>query len=154
MVGCEIKAGVGRTGNEATACPLRLQFLRMHGQGAYFDSGTFYDFKYLYPLDLCIVVAKVPWLATVIFLCQVDGEEDIKAGLDLHEMAEVLLQMGIWQAAVSYSNSMQKYNMPEATTLFLCSSLYFPSGLHGSHASTIIIATPGSHAPNLYFCIL
>ena len=38
---------------------------------------------------------------TATFLFQVDGEEDIKAGLDLHEMAEVLLQMGIWQAAVS-----------------------------------------------------
>ena len=30
-----------------------------------------------------------------------DGEEDIKAGLDLHEMAEVLLRMGVWQAVVS-----------------------------------------------------
>ena len=29
-----------------------------------------------------------------------DGEEDIKAGLDLHEMAEILVEMGTWQALV------------------------------------------------------
>ena len=29
-----------------------------------------------------------------------DGEEDIKAGLDLYEMAEILVEMGTWQALV------------------------------------------------------
>ncbi len=31
---------------------------------------------------------------------QVDGEEDIGKGLSLYEMAEVLLQLGCWQAVV------------------------------------------------------
>ena len=32
---------------------------------------------------------------------QVDGVEDIKEGLDLYEMAEILVQQGSWQAVVS-----------------------------------------------------
>jgi len=31
----------------------------------------------------------------------VDGEEDIGTGLDLHELAEILVQWGTWQAVVS-----------------------------------------------------
>ncbi len=31
---------------------------------------------------------------------QVDGEEDIGKGLSLYEMAELLLQLGCWQAVV------------------------------------------------------
>lgn len=32
---------------------------------------------------------------------QVDGEEDIAAGLDLYEFGEVLVQYGAWHAIVS-----------------------------------------------------
>ena len=32
---------------------------------------------------------------------QVDGEEDVKAGLGLDEFSEVLVQLGAWQAVVS-----------------------------------------------------
>ena len=31
---------------------------------------------------------------------QVDGQEDIKAGVDLYEFAELLLEMGLQQAVV------------------------------------------------------
>ena len=34
-------------------------------------------------------------------MLQVDGEEDISAGLDLFEFSEILVKFGAWQAVVS-----------------------------------------------------
>ena len=45
--------------------------------------------------DLCMCV-----LLGVLYV-QVDGEEDIAAGLDLMEFTEILVQLGAWQAVVS-----------------------------------------------------
>lgn len=40
------------------------------------------------------------WKIISFFCVKVDGEEDIKAGLDLYEFSEVLRDLGCWEAVV------------------------------------------------------
>ena len=58
---------------------------------------------------MAIVCQKVmSWFddsGIVIILAQVDGEEDVSAGLDLVEFSEVLVQFGAWQAVVSVTGT-------------------------------------------------
>ena len=59
--------------------------------------------------SVAIVCQKVmSWFddgGIVIILAQVDGEEDVSAGLDLVEFSEVLVQFGAWQAVVSVTGA-------------------------------------------------
>lgn len=50
---------------------------------------------------------------------QVDGEEDISAGLDLLEFSEVLVQFEAWQAVVS----LEYPTMDEEICIFCCRTL-------------------------------
>ena len=53
----------------------------------------------------------------LILLMQVDGQEDISAGLDLYEFSEVLQELGCWQAVV------RKKKLVIIVYLYMCTIL-------------------------------